>query len=124
MTGAGLGVIVFAAGAVYEFGCARWVAHVGAGRKFPAIVWSGVNCVVTLTGVEALLRGRLFAALYVLGFMVGTWLSMVSWQRLGEAFFRICPCGGDLDDDCHRGRACAPAASPPTEPGTPGGGTG
>lgn len=73
-----LGLLVFAAGAVYEFGCARWVEHVGAGRKANAIAWSGVNCVVTLTGVEALLKGRLFAAFYVVGFMTGTWLSMLN----------------------------------------------
>jgi hypothetical protein len=78
----GLGVVVFVAGAAYEFGCARWVEYLANERVLPAVVWSGGNCVVTLMGVEALLRGRIYAALYVAGFMFGTWLSMVTRRRL------------------------------------------
>jgi len=91
---------VFAAGAVYEFGCARWVAHVGAGRKLPAVVWSGVNCVVTLTGVEALLPGRPFAAAYVVGFMAGTWLSMLRRPATMDAIAELSD--EALDDEVRR----------------------
>lgn len=70
-------LVVFVAGAGYEFGCARWVEYVNDRRKLRATLWSGANCVMTLVGVESLLRGKLFAACYVAGFMFGTWLSML-----------------------------------------------
>ncbi len=78
-------VLTFACGAAYECGCVFWVHHSERGHRLPAVWWSCFNAAVTAIGVEAFLTGVAPAIAYVIGFGVGTFITMHIKSRMGDA---------------------------------------
>lgn len=74
--------VTFACGAAYEFGCALWVRRVAEGSVASAVVWSAINAIVTIVGIEHALSRLTHKVAYVAGFAFGTWAAMNGLQLL------------------------------------------
>lgn len=70
------GLVTFASGAAYEYGCVFWVHCAEAGKPAKAAVWSMLLATVTLVGVGESLRDLRYAPLYVLGYGAGTFAAV------------------------------------------------
>lgn len=69
-------LLTFLSGAACECGCAFWVHFAEGHQAAYAVGFSMFNAAVTVIGVEAFLKRRLFAFAYVLGFGAGTWIAV------------------------------------------------
>lgn len=70
-------LIVFLAGAFYDPGCVVRV-HASEANNIPvAVVFSCINAVVTVVGVEGFLKPKAGKVAYVLGFGSGTLVAML-----------------------------------------------
>lgn len=75
-------VLIFICGAVYEITSTYWVSSVEKLHPLKAGVWSFIQAVVMLTGIEKSIHNLPAAASFALGYatgsIVGVWLQKVN----------------------------------------------